>query len=140
MAGPNVLQNRCYMCIQWTCVLYSVVITRQSNPSISQFNSPRNEFMSVGLMYYIQYHMLSVFPGIILLQYFMVSKLASQYWSKYWGGLLGNKAKLWAYSKGNSWFIIIWKQMSLYYINPGLPIPPTYMISVPPSHLQKKQK
>ena len=83
MAEPNVLQNRSYMCIQWTCVLYSVVITLQSNPSISQFNSPRNEFMSVGLMYYIQYHMLSIFPGIILLQYFMVSKLASQYWSRY---------------------------------------------------------
>ena len=27
------------MCIQWTRVLYSVVITRQSNPPISQFNS-----------------------------------------------------------------------------------------------------
>jgi len=53
------------MCIQWTCVLYSVVITRQSNPSISQFNSPRNEFMSIGLMYYIQYHMLSILPVII---------------------------------------------------------------------------
>jgi len=25
--GPNVLQNKCYMCIQWARVLYSVVIT-----------------------------------------------------------------------------------------------------------------
>ena len=40
----NVLQNRCYMCLQWTRVLYSVVITRQSNPLISQFNSSCNEF------------------------------------------------------------------------------------------------
>ena len=26
------IPNRCYMCIQWTCVIYSVVITWQSNP------------------------------------------------------------------------------------------------------------
>ena len=32
------IHNRCYMCIQWTCVQYSVVITWQSNPLISQFN------------------------------------------------------------------------------------------------------
>ena len=32
---------------QWTCVLYHVVITWQSNPPISQFNSPCNEFTSV---------------------------------------------------------------------------------------------
>ena len=30
------------MCIQWKRVLYSVVITWQSNPPISQFNSPCN--------------------------------------------------------------------------------------------------
>ena len=35
------------MCIHWTRVLYSVVITRQSNPPISQFNRLCNEFMSV---------------------------------------------------------------------------------------------
>jgi len=28
-----------YTCIQWTRVLYSVVITQQFNPHISQFNS-----------------------------------------------------------------------------------------------------
>jgi len=39
------------MCIQWTRVLYYVVITRQSNPPISQFNSPCNEFMSVWSMF-----------------------------------------------------------------------------------------
>ena len=38
------------MCIQWTRVLYSVVITRQSNPPISQFNSLCNEFTSVWSM------------------------------------------------------------------------------------------
>jgi len=32
----NVLQNRCYRCIQWTQDIYSVVIIRQSNPPISQ--------------------------------------------------------------------------------------------------------
>jgi len=47
----NALQNRCYMCIQRTCVLYSVVITWQSNPPISQFNSPYNEFTSVWSMF-----------------------------------------------------------------------------------------
>ena len=36
----NALQK--YMCIQWT----RVVITVQSNPPISQFNSPCNEFTS----------------------------------------------------------------------------------------------
>jgi len=39
------------MCLQWTRVLYSVVITRQSNPPISQFNSPCNEFTSVWSMF-----------------------------------------------------------------------------------------
>jgi len=38
------------MCIQWTRVLYSVVITLQSNPPISQFKSPCNEFTSVWSM------------------------------------------------------------------------------------------
>jgi len=38
------------MCIPWTRVLYSVVITRQSNPLISKFNSPCNEFTSVWSM------------------------------------------------------------------------------------------
>ena len=47
----NALQNRCYMCLQWTCVLYSIVITRQSNPPISQFNSLCNEFTSVWSMF-----------------------------------------------------------------------------------------
>ena len=58
----NALQNRCYMCIQWTRVLYSVVVTWQSNPPISQINSLCNEFTSVWSMfvyntisYYIQY-------------------------------------------------------------------------------------
>ena len=39
------------MCIQWTRVLYSAVITRQSNPPIQQFNSLCNEFMSVRSMF-----------------------------------------------------------------------------------------
>jgi len=45
------MQNRCYMCIQWTRVLYSGVLTRQSNPSITQFNSPCNKPMSVWSMF-----------------------------------------------------------------------------------------
>jgi len=45
------IKNRCYMCIQWRCVLYSVVITGQSNPPISKFNSPYNEFTSVSSMF-----------------------------------------------------------------------------------------
>jgi len=35
------------MCIQWTRVLYSVVLTRQSNPPISQFSRRSNGFTSV---------------------------------------------------------------------------------------------
>jgi len=35
------------MCSRCTRGLYSVVITRQSNPPISQFNSPSNEYTSV---------------------------------------------------------------------------------------------
>ena len=46
----NALQNRCYMCIQWTRVIYSGVITWQSYPLISQFNSLCNEFTSVWSM------------------------------------------------------------------------------------------
>ena len=46
----NALQNRCYIRIQWTCVLNSVVLTRQSNPPISQFISLWNEFSSVWSM------------------------------------------------------------------------------------------
>ena len=38
------------MCLQWTRVLYSVVLTQQSNPPISQFNRPCNEFTSVWSM------------------------------------------------------------------------------------------
>ena len=39
------------MCIQWTHALYSVVITCHSNPPISQFNSPCNEFTTVWSMF-----------------------------------------------------------------------------------------
>ena len=49
--GPNALQNRCYMCIQWTRVLYSVVITRQCNPHISQINSLCNKLTSFWSMF-----------------------------------------------------------------------------------------
>ena len=49
--GPNALQSRWYMCIQWTRVLYSVVITRQSNPPISKFNSLCNKLTSFWSMF-----------------------------------------------------------------------------------------
>jgi len=39
------------MCIQWTRVIYSVVIAWQSNPPILQFNSPCDEFTSVWSMF-----------------------------------------------------------------------------------------
>ena len=51
MEWTNAIQNRCYMCIQWTRVLYSVVITWHSIQPISQFNSPCNEFTSVWSMF-----------------------------------------------------------------------------------------
>jgi len=41
------------MCIQWTRVIYSDVITRQSNPPNSQFNSPCNEFTSDWSMFHL---------------------------------------------------------------------------------------
>ena len=47
----DALQNRCYMCISWTRVLYSVVITWQSNPPVSQFFSLWNVFKSVWSMF-----------------------------------------------------------------------------------------
>jgi len=40
-----------YECIQWTRVIYSVVITWQSNPPISQFNRPCREFTCVWSMF-----------------------------------------------------------------------------------------
>ena len=39
------------MCIQWTHVLYSGVITQHSHPPISQFSSLCNEFTSGWLMF-----------------------------------------------------------------------------------------
>jgi len=50
----NALHNRCYMCIQWTRVLYCVILIWQFNPPISQFNSPCNEFL---VNVCIQYHL-----------------------------------------------------------------------------------
>jgi len=41
------------MGIQWTRVLYSVVITRHSNPPISQFNSVMNSGVSGQCLYTI---------------------------------------------------------------------------------------
>ena len=48
---PMQHKKRCYTCIQWTRVLYSVVITQQSNPPISQFNRPCYECTSVWSMF-----------------------------------------------------------------------------------------
>jgi len=39
------------MGIQWARDLYSIVLTRQYNPPISQFNRPYNEFTSVWSMF-----------------------------------------------------------------------------------------
>jgi len=39
------------MYIQWIRVLYSVVITRQTNPPISQFNRLCSEFTNVCIQY-----------------------------------------------------------------------------------------
>ena len=47
------------MCIQWTRVLYSVPITWESNPRISQCNSPCNEFTSVWSMFVYNTRVLS---------------------------------------------------------------------------------
>jgi len=39
----NALQNKCYPCIQWSRVLYPVVIKRESNTHFSPCNSRCNE-------------------------------------------------------------------------------------------------
>jgi len=39
------------MFIQWTRVIYSVVISQQSNPPITQFSRQCNEFTSVWSMF-----------------------------------------------------------------------------------------
>jgi len=57
---PNKLHGP--MCIHWKRVLYSVVITRQSNTPISQFNSLCNEFTSVWTMFV--YNTLKLFSPI----------------------------------------------------------------------------
>jgi len=50
------------MCIQWTHVLYSVVITWHSNPTVSQFISTYNEFTSVWSML--------VYNSLFIIQFF----------------------------------------------------------------------
>ena len=47
----SMVQGRCYMYILWTRALYSAVITRQSNPPLSQFNSLCNKFKSFWAMF-----------------------------------------------------------------------------------------
>ena len=67
----------CYMCIQWTWVLYSVVITWQSNPPIPQFNSPCNEFTSL-------WSMLVYNNDCTIFYYNLMSKFSTSFtkWSK----------------------------------------------------------
>ena len=48
--GPMHYTNRFYMCIQRTRVLYSVVITWKSYPTISQLKGPCNEVTNVWSM------------------------------------------------------------------------------------------
>ena len=57
------------MYIQWTRVLYSVVIKWQSNPRISQFNSPYNKFTSFCSSLYTLHE---VFIMLLLLKTFIV--------------------------------------------------------------------
>jgi len=51
MDQMDALQNRCYTCVYNGHMFYPVVITHQSNQSISQFDSPCNEFTSVWSMF-----------------------------------------------------------------------------------------
>ena len=57
------------MYIQWTRVLYSVVITWQPNPRISQLNSPCNKFTSFCSSLYTLHE---VFIMLLLLKTFIV--------------------------------------------------------------------
>ena len=57
------------MYIQWTRVIYSVVITWQSNPHILQFNSPCNKFTSFCSSLYTLHE---VFIMLLLLKTFIV--------------------------------------------------------------------
>ena len=58
------LPNRWYICIQWTLVLYSVVITWQSNPPISQINTVMNSRVSGQCSYTKLKLKLKIFIGI----------------------------------------------------------------------------
>jgi len=48
------------MCIQWTHVLYSIVITWQSNQPISQFNSLCNELTRFWSMFVYNIYNLAI--------------------------------------------------------------------------------
>ena len=62
------------MCIQWARVLYSVVITQQSNPPISQFNSPCNEFTSFWSMFVYN----NVIQCIVIMTYIFFTQVLKQ--------------------------------------------------------------
>ena len=70
------ITNRCQMCIQRTWVIYSVVVTRQSSPSI--VSRPCNELTSVW----------SMFPYNTVLQDYIRSEFSALCMSKF--GVLGS--------------------------------------------------
>jgi len=81
-------KSRCYMCIQWTSVLYSAVITRQSNPPISQFSRSCNEFTSAWSMFVYNTGLLKsvfilvLFKGFITLVYLQcIARVLSRLWA-----------------------------------------------------------
>ena len=70
-----------YMCIQWTRVLYSVEITQQSNPPISQFSRLYKEFTIQCLQVNVPMHYFFLFLiSHIYRQYTAVSGQCEQYW------------------------------------------------------------
>ena len=75
----NALHHMCYMCIQWTRVLYSVVITWQSNSTISQFNSPCNDSRVSGQCLYTIYviQFIWVISYTQTLHYGQITRIAS---------------------------------------------------------------
>ena len=93
------------MCIQWTRVLYSAVITRQSNPPIQQFNSLCNEFMSVRSMF-VCYVMLCYVYNMLVKRWNYRS--SSRVWiklrssSRVWIKLFRSSSRVWIKLRSSS--------------------------------------
>ena len=87
------------MYTQWTRVLYFVVITRQPNPPIPEFNSPYNEFTSVcstfvynGIFYFCPIFYYYILLRLILCWTWSINaRVCRKKWTIYGGNLWKKK-------------------------------------------------